>query len=61
MNQKTYNIVTGVIFLIIVILHLLRIILGWSATIGTIVIPIWLSWIALVVAGYLVYQGLKSK
>ncbi len=59
MDQKTYFLTTAIIFLIITVLHVLRLTLGWSAVIGGWEIPIWLSWIALILAGYLSYKGLK--
>ena len=57
MNQKTYLSVSGVIFLIIAVLHVLRIAYGWEAMIGGWMMPIWLSWIALVVSGYLAWTA----
>ena len=59
MNQKTYSQLTGAIFILIAVLHLARIIWSWGATIGGWTLPMWLSWIALVVAAYLGYHGLK--
>lgn len=59
MTHKTYLTLTGAIFLLIAVLHLLRAIYGWDAAIGGWVVPLWLSWVALVVAGYLGYQGIK--
>ena len=59
MNQRSYKSITGTIFLIITILHLLRIINVWSAQIGMFEIPMWASWVAVVIAGCLAYQGLK--
>ncbi len=56
-DQKTYSFVTAIIFLVIAVLHLLRLILGWHAEIGGWTMPFWLSWAALVVAGYLAYTG----
>ncbi|MBI2087045.1 MAG: hypothetical protein HYT69_02640 [Candidatus Zambryskibacteria bacterium] len=61
MNQKTYYSVTGVIFLIIAVLHLLRILNSWPAEIGIVAVPMWASWVAVVLAGYLSYHGLKKK
>jgi len=61
MNQKTFNSTTGVIFLVIGILHILRIANSWPASIGTFVIPMWLSWIAGLLAVYLAYHGLKRR
>ena len=58
-QQKNYLLVTAVIFLIIAVLHLLRIVLGWHAEIGGWTVPMWLSWIAVLVAGFLSYSGFK--
>ena len=59
MGQKSYCAVTGMIFLVIAILHLLRIIFGWSPVLEGWPVPMWLSWVALVVAGWLGYEGLR--
>ena len=59
MDQRTYNIVTAALFLIIAVLHLLRVILGWPARIGGLDIPVWASWLALVVTGGLAYFGFR--
>ena len=59
MSPKGYFIVTGIFFLVIAILHLFRIILGWTPVVEGWVVPMWLSWVALVVAGWLGYEGLR--
>ena len=59
MDRRLYCVITGIIFIIIVFLHLLRIIYGWVAVIGDWTVPQWISWVALVVAGYLGYEGLR--
>ncbi len=59
MDSKTYLHVTKTIFGIIALLHFLRIIFGWGAVIGSLVIPLWLSILAFVVVGYLSYSGYK--
>lgn len=61
MDQRTYARLTGVIFLIIAVLHALRILYRWGAVIGGWMVPMWLSWAALVVAGYLAWWGLSKK
>lgn len=61
MNHKTYSQLTGAIFIIIALLHLGRIIWGWSAVIGGWTVPLWASWIALVVGAYLGWQGLRMS
>lgn len=59
MNQRSFNLVTGLIFLVIAVLHLLRIAFGWSAVIGGWAVPEWVSWAAFLVAGYLAYEGFR--
>lgn len=59
MNHKTYSQLTGAIFIIIALLHLGRIVWGWGAVIGGWTVPMWTSWIALVVGAYLGWQGMK--
>jgi hypothetical protein len=39
----------------------LRLLRGWQVTIGDIVVPLWVSWIGLAIAGYLAYQGFRSS
>jgi len=59
MSHKIYLKVTSALFLIIAVLHALRLLYGWEAIIGGWMVPSWLSWIALVVALFLGYQGMK--
>lgn len=59
MGQKTFPIVAGAIFAIVALLHLLRIFAGWSVLIGSWAVPMWLSGIAIIVAGGLSYFGLS--
>lgn len=59
MQPKTFFRITGFIFLIITVLHALRLIYGWQIVIGTLTIPLWISWLALIIAGLLSYTGLR--
>lgn len=59
MSQKAFSLTTGVVFLLIAVGHLLRLIFGWEAVIAGGGVPMWASWIAFVVAGYLAYEGLR--
>lgn len=61
MKQKTYSILTGVIFLVIAVLHFCRIVNRWDAMIGNLFVPMWASWIALLLAAFLAFQGLRAK
>jgi hypothetical protein len=58
-DQRTYNIATATLFLIIALLHLLRVILGWPARIDGLDIPLWASWPAILVSGGLAYCGFR--
>ncbi len=60
-NRKTYYKVTSLIFLLIAVLHAMRLLYGWEATIGDINVPLWASWVAVLLAGYLSYRGFTWK
>lgn len=59
MGSSLYFKITGTLFLLIGLLHLLRIFYGWEAVIGGVAIPSWASWTALAFAGLLSYSGLR--
>ena len=60
MSQKTFTMIVSVIFgLVALLLHVLRIFFGWPAVIGGWTVPMWLSWIGLVVTGGLSYFGIN--
>ena len=49
----------GLIFAMVALFHLVRIFAEWTIIIGDWSIPMWVSWIALVVAGGLALLGLR--
>ena len=59
MSQRTFTIIASVIFGVVALFHVLRIFFGWPAVIGGWMVPMWLSWIGLVVAGGLSYFGIS--
>ena len=61
MSQKTFSLVAGVFFLLVAVAHVLRITSGASVVIQDTSIPMWASWIAFVVTGYLAYQGITLR
>ena len=61
MSHKTYAVVTGIIFLLIALLHLLRLLYGWEAIIAGWSVPDWVSVVALMIAGYLAYEGFRLR
>lgn len=59
--NKTYITITAAIFTVIGLLHLARIIYGWEAVIGVLEIPMWASWLAVLVAGALAFKGWEER
>jgi hypothetical protein len=59
MNQKTFDLIAGVLFFLIALGHLLRGIFGWTAVVAGFAVPVWWSWVAFVVVGYLAFVGLR--
>ena len=59
MAQRTFSLVTAVLFFLIALLHASRLLRGWQVTIEGAVVPIWISWIALAIASYLAYEGFR--
>ncbi len=59
MDAKAFSLVAGVIFALVALFHLVRIFMELTVIIGDCPIPMWVSWIALVVAGGLALLGLR--
>lgn len=57
LSAKTYLKVSGVIFFVVGILHLVRFLTGLSISFGTSDVPQWISPIGFVVAEYLAYSS----
>ncbi len=59
MTQRTFSLVTAVLFFLIGLLHAVRLLRGWQVTLAGALVPIWISWIALAIAAYLAYEGFR--
>ena len=59
MTEKTFSTIAAVIFGIVAVLHLVRILMGWTVVIDSWTVPMWVSWIGLIVAGGMSYYGTK--
>lgn len=59
MDAKTFSLVAGVIFALVALLHLVRVFAEWAVVIGDWSIPMWVSLVALIVAGGLALLGLR--
>ncbi len=59
MKATSYARLAAALFAIISALQLVRALAGWPITVGgTMMIPVWASWIAFVVAGALAWIGI---
>jgi len=56
-NKKRYYAIASTLFLLVGILHFIRIINGWELILGDYMIPMWMSWVAVALLGYLTIRG----
>jgi hypothetical protein len=53
MGTTTYLRISGIVFGLVALLHLLRLFYGWQVWISDVVVPVWLSWVGFAFAGAL--------
>jgi sterol desaturase/sphingolipid hydroxylase (fatty acid hydroxylase superfamily) len=61
MKTNTILQVSAVIFAVVALLHLWRAIAGIPAQLGTWSVPIWLSWVAFVIAAFLAHTSWTAR
>ena len=49
--MKPFAMIAVVVFSLIALMQLLRFVLGWEVTVNGMIVPVWLSGIAFVIAG----------
>ena len=49
--MKPFTMIAIVVFSLIALMQLLRFVLGWEVTVNGLIVPVWLSGIAFVIAG----------
>ena len=59
MNAKLYYLVTMVVFGLVALLQLTRIVQDWSVIVGGDFIPMWASYVALLVSGVLAASAFR--
>ena len=59
MSQKTFSFVVGLIFLLIAVMHFLRLAFKWEMVLNGWSVPMWVSAVAILIAVYLAFEGLK--
>ena len=57
MSEKAFSLSVGILFLLVALGHLLRVLFGVSFILSDIAIPIWPSLVAMLIAGFLSYEG----
>ena len=57
MTATSYAMLAAALFAIISVLQFVRALAGWPITVGGAMIPVWVSWIAFIVAGALAWIG----
>ena len=61
MSQKIFSFAAGLIFLLIAVMHVLRLALKWEVVLNGWSVPMWVSVVAIVIAAYLAFEGLKPS
>lgn len=59
MNKKGFVTAAVTIFSIVGLLHLVRALYAWEMTISGVIVPVWVSWVAFVILGSMVFYGMK--
>ncbi|MBI3829626.1 MAG: hypothetical protein HY291_08925 [Planctomycetes bacterium] len=59
--KNSYLVISGVIFGVVAVVQGLRAYNQWPVQIGTEFVPVWASWVAVVVAGILCIWGLIAS
>ncbi len=53
MTEKNYLIVSATMFALVALMHFVRLLNHWSFQIGTMTVPIWGSWLVLLIGFFL--------
>jgi hypothetical protein len=61
MSHRAFSLVAGLVFLIVAIAHLCRVLLGWTVLVNGWTVPIWMSVVAVLVAGFLAFEAIKRS
>lgn len=60
MNAKPYLMVSGCVFALVAVMHAWRAVAATPVVVGSTALPVWGSWVAVVVAGGLSVWGFRS-
>ena len=54
--KKPFTTITVGIFVLVALVHVLRLVWGWEVTIQGSIVPMWVSVVGVVIAGYLAFM-----
>lgn len=57
--MRGYLQISGVIFGVIGLLHVVRLLLDWPAQVAGWAVPLWISWVAILAAGTLAFWAFR--
>ena len=60
MNRKPFSILAVFVFVIVAVLHVVRLVFGWEVVINGAKIPMWVSPLGMVIAGVLAFGVLRE-
>jgi len=58
MSQRSFSLVATVVFLVVGLMHALRLFFGWHVELNGWIVPMWVSWVGLVIGLYLASEGI---
>ncbi|MGB8326867.1 MAG: hypothetical protein WCE48_04740 [Steroidobacteraceae bacterium] len=61
MNPSAFRRVAAIVFGIIALAHAARLAMALPVEVGTVSVPVWASWVALLVTGALSVWGFRSR
>ncbi len=61
MSKDAFSQLAGTIFLIVAVVHALRLVFKWQVIVAGWQVPLWVSAVAFVIGIYLAYEGLQIR
>jgi hypothetical protein len=58
--QKNYAMVSALVFAVVAVVQVLRLVNQWAVQVGPYAVPLWFSWIAVIVAAALSFWGFRN-
>jgi len=60
-KRSDFLLYAGILFILIGTLHLLRSLFSWQVIIGNFIVPVWWSYLAVVLAALMAYHAFKFR